>query len=425
MSDEDREAAPEAEPEEVPLRPEQARSEPGTDVSEDLRERRGTFFRVRGEAASPVADFSIEPGRRWTASEADRHIRAFLIRLAGDRRLVHRTDPVELVRENDLMLLFGPEEEEAFARLALRFPDETVATWATLLSGGDRSEAFGPRSRAERRDEAVIARELRKGMRKRVASVVLLVAVLAGGVMAGRILLEPAPEDRTARSLRFAGATLADQGEDGGPSVVPGGPPVADPALVATADLPVAVLRGDGPIQERVVLRPPEATLPIAPGAVAATVFEHSGGQVALVGPDGWVDAACIRVSVVTGRLRPLDTVLFEGQRARCPEGLEGRAASVTCRGRSGLVLAVDIPQGEVALVEGGVAWAEAVRFGVESPVGPTDRWETLAVRGTISVPAGAEAVAVPSFGGSPGQELTLDLGTGAAGHRTAACTLL
>ncbi|MDP6659380.1 MAG: hypothetical protein QGH21_06585, partial [Candidatus Poseidoniia archaeon] len=102
------------------------------------------------------------------------------------------------------MLLFGPEEEEAFARLALRFPDETVAVWATLLSGGDRSEAFGPRSRSERRDEAVVEQALRLGMRKRVASSLLLVALLAGGVLLGRPLLEQDPVDRTDRSLRFA-----------------------------------------------------------------------------------------------------------------------------------------------------------------------------------------------------------------------------
>ena len=155
--------------------PEQARTEPGTEVSASLRERRSTFFRVRSDTGSPVDDIAIEPGRRWTQAEADRQIRTFLIRMAGNRRLTHRTDPVELVRENDLMLLFGPEEEEAFARLALRFPDETVAVWATLLSGGDRSEAFGPRSRSERRDEAVVEQALRLGMRKRVASSLLLV----------------------------------------------------------------------------------------------------------------------------------------------------------------------------------------------------------------------------------------------------------
>lgn len=405
--------------------PEQARTEPGTEVSAGLRERRSTFFRVRSDTGSPVDDIAIEPGRRWTQAEADRQIRTFLIRLAGNRRLTHRTDPVELVRENDLMLLFGPEEEEAFARLALRFPDETVAVWATLLSGGDRSEAFGPRSRSERRDEAVVEQALRLGMRKRVASSLLLVALLAGGVLLGRPLLEQDPVDRTDRSLRFATVEEPDDVDSAEAGTVSGGPPVAEPALTAVADRPIAIRRGEEPLAERIVLRVPDPVLPVPSGALAAAVFEHVGGQVALVGPDGWVESACIRVSVVTDRLRPLDTVIYEGPDAACPTGLSGRTASVTCLGSAGIVLAIRIPQGEVALVEGGSGWAEAVRFGIESPVSPFGQWETLAIRGTISVQVDSASVPVPRFGGAVGDELTLDLGTGASGRRTATCTLV
>jgi hypothetical protein len=405
--------------------PEQARTEPGTEVSVGLRERRSTFFRVRSDSDSPVDGIAIEPGRRWTQSEADRQIRTFLIRMAGDRRLTHRSDPVELVRENDLMLLFGPEEEEAFARLALRFPDETVAVWATLLSGGDRSEAFGPRSRSERRDEAVIEQALRLGMRKRIASSLLLIALLVGGVLVGRPLLEQDPVDRVDRSLRFStvdGPVDADFDEVG---PVSGGLPVAAPALTAVADRPIAILRGEEPLAERIMVRVPDSALPVPRGVLTAAVFEHIGGQVALVGPDGWVESACIRVSVVTDRLRPLDTVLSEGPDAACPTGLSGRIASVTCLGSAGIVLAIQIPQGEVALIEGGSGWAEAVRFGIESPVSPSGQWETLAIRGTISVQVGTDSVAVPRFGGVVGDELTLDLGTGASGRRTATCTLV
>jgi hypothetical protein len=345
--------------------------------------------------------------------------------MAGDRRLTHRSDPVELVRENDLMLLFGPEEEEAFARLALRFPDETVAVWATLLSGGDRSEAFGPRSRSERRDEAVIEQALRLGMRKRIASSLLLIALLVGGVLVGRPLLEQDPVDRVDRSLRFStvdGPVDADFDEVG---PVSGGLPVAAPALTAVADRPIAILRGEEPLAERIMVRVPDSALPVPRGVLTAAVFEHIGGQVALVGPDGWVESACIRVSVVTDRLRPLDTVLYEGPDAACPTGLSGRIASVTCLGSAGIVLAIQIPQGEVALIEGGSGWAEAVRFGIESPVSPSGQWETLAIRGTISVQIGTDSVAVPRFGGAVGDELTLDLGTGASGRRTATCTLV
>jgi len=405
--------------------PQRASTEPGLKVSSSLRERRATFFRIRSDTGSPVEDLEIEPGRRWTESEANRQIRTFLIRLAGDRKLTHRSDPVELVRENDLMLLFGPEEEEAFARLALRFPDETVAVWATLLSGGDRSEAFGPRSRAERRDEAVIAHALRLGMRKRIASTILLVGLLGGGVVFGRTLLESDPVDRVDRSLRFAVVEEPGAETETDEDRIAGGQPVAEPVLVAVADRPVAVLRGDAPIAERIIVGVPDSALPIRRGSLSASVFEHAGGQVALVGPEGWVESSCVRVSVVTDRLRPLDTVIYEGPGATCPAGLAGRMAEVTCIGDAGLILAIRIPQGEVSLVEGGTGWAEAVRFGVEETVSPTGRWETLALRGTISVPLGADAVAVPRFGGGSGDELTLDLGTDASGQRTATCTII
>ena len=160
-----------------PAVPERSTTEAGTEVSEELKGRRSAFFRRGGGTASPVAGMPTPSGGRWTETEADRQIRAFLIRLAGDRNLVHRDNPVELLRENDLLILFGPEEETAFADLALRFPEETVTRWATLLSGGDRSEAFGPRSRSERRDEASLLREFQVGLRKRVLGSVLLVSI--------------------------------------------------------------------------------------------------------------------------------------------------------------------------------------------------------------------------------------------------------
>ena len=414
-------------PDEPAVRPglsEQSLTESGLDASASLRERRATFFRIRSEAGSLVGDAPVEPGSRWSPSEADRQIHAFLIQLAGDRSLTNRADPVELVRENDLMLLFGPEEEEAFARLALRFPDETVAVWATLLSGGDRSEAFGPRSRAERRDEAAITQALRLGMRKRIASILLLLGVLAGGVLFVKPLLETEPVLRVDRSLRFTELEDALEGDIDIEGRVAGGLPVAAPGLTAVADRPIAVLRGEAPLAERVVVQVPDSLLPVASGSLTAAVFEHVGGQVALVGPTGWVESACVRISVVTDRLRPLDTVLHEGPRATCPEGLAGRRAEVTCLGESGLVLAIRIPQGEVTLVEGGSGWAEAIRFGIETAVSPSGKWETLAVRGTIAVPIDADSVSVPRFGGSTGDELTLDLGTGATGQRTATCIL-
>jgi hypothetical protein len=89
--------------------PERNRAEGGTEVSDEQRDRRTGFFREGDTTTSPVAGLPTPTGGRWNELEADRQIRAFLMTLSGDRRLVHRMDPVELLRENDLLLLFGPE----------------------------------------------------------------------------------------------------------------------------------------------------------------------------------------------------------------------------------------------------------------------------------------------------------------------------
>ncbi|MCS5678071.1 MAG: hypothetical protein NZ600_11110 [Acidimicrobiales bacterium] len=422
-SEPDDDATEASEPEEARPVPERDSAERGTEVSDRLRERRSAFFRRRVGSTSAVSDLPEPTGGRWTEEESDRQIRAFLLRLAEGRQLVHRDDPVQFLRENDLLLLFGPEEEEAFAALALRFPDETVSRWATLLSGGDRSEAFGPRSRAERRDEAAVVRSLHVGLRKRVLSV-LVFLILAGGLVAlGRTLLTEAPEDRSERALRFASPVVDDSG-DGRLGSVAGGPPVVEPALVASADLLVAVLRGDGEPADRIRLDVPARELPVALGAVVGTVFEHAGGQVAMVGPEGWWTEACIRVAVATELLRPLDVVVHEDADGACPADVVGRQAHVTCAGDRVLVLAVDIPQGAVALIEGGSAWAESIRFGVETTPSAVSRWETLAVRGSIVVPDVAEAVAIPRFGGSSGDELTFDLDDTENGPSSGTCVL-
>lgn len=400
--------------------PERTDAEARTDASGEHRGRRSAFFRERSDSISPTAGMPSPSGGRWTDAEADEQIRAFLVRLAGDRQLVHCDDPVEFLQENDLLLLFGPEEETAFADLALRFPDEAVTRWATLLSGGDRTEAFGPRSRAERRDEASLVREFQIGMRKRAMGGILLLGVLVLVGFGARSLLENEPEDRSDRSLRFSGSTVTDI--DGEPVLrLEGGPPVAEPTLIASADRVVAVLRGDGPPENRIRLDVPDVDLPVRPGLLMATVFEHRGGQVALVGPEDWWIGACVRVTVATDSLRPLDVVVYESEEGACPDGLGGRAARVTCVGRAALMLGVDIPQGGVELDEGGLGWAETIRFGVEAAPGISSKWEVLSVRGAITVAdaSGTGEISVPAFGGAPGDVVPVEIG-GASGD----CTL-
>lgn len=392
--------------------PERTNAEAGTEVSAELRGRRSAFFRESSDKASPLLAMPVPSGGRWTEVEADRQIRGFLARLAGGRDLVEREDPVEFLRENDLLLLFGPEEEAAFADLALRFPESTVIKWATLLSGGDRSEAFGPRSRAERRDEAGILREFQVGLRKRVFGGVLLLGLLVVIGFAARVVLIDEPEDRLDRSLRFAGSAVSvvDSRATGR---IEGGPPVAEPSFIAVADQVVAVLKGGGSQQSRIRIDVPASELPIRRGVLLATVFEHRGGQVALIGPEDWWADACVRVSVVTDMLRPLDVVFHEVEEGACPDGLRGRVAPVTCVGRSVLMLGVEIPQGEVELNEGGLGWAEAIRFGVEAAPDAASKWEILAVRGAMTVtdPAGNMGVAVPAFGGGSGDVVRVEIG--------------
>ncbi|MBT6371280.1 MAG: hypothetical protein HOJ86_01240 [Acidimicrobiaceae bacterium] len=392
--------------------PDRNDAEARTEASVELRGRRSAFFRERSDSVSPTAGMEAPSGGRWTDAEADQQIRTFLVRLAGDRQLVHRDDPVELLQENDLLLLFGPEEETAFADLALRFPDETVTRWATLLSGGDRTEAFGPRSRAERRDEASLVREFQIGMRKRAMGGILLLGVLVLVGFGARALLENEPEDRSDRSLRFSGSTITDI--DGEPVLrIEGGPPVAEPTLIAAADRVVAVLRGDGPPENRIQLDVPDVELPVRPGLLMATVFEHRGGQVALVGPEDWWIGACVRVTVATDSLRPLDVVVHESKEGACPDGLGGRAARVTCVGPAVLMLGVDIPQGGVELDEGGLGWAETIRFGIEAAPGTASKWEVLSVRGAITVAgaSGTREISVPAFGGAPGDVVSVEIG--------------
>jgi hypothetical protein len=414
------EQPPEQPPEQQPEQPpEQRLAEAGTEVSGELRIRRNSFFRARREAVSPVGDLEVEAGPRWSEREAERQIRMFLLRLAGDRPLAHRDDPIDFARENDILLLFGPDEEEAFAKLALRFPEETVAKWATLLAGGDRTEAFGPRSRAERRDEESIQESIKLGVRKRALTTMGFALIALLGFLGIRTALEEAPVDRSDRALRFAVTSQnRDLGNPADPEApVTGGPPVAEPVLVVGLDRLVAVAAGDGAVEDRIRLRIDDGLLPVSSGSVSASVFEHRGGQVALVGPEGWVDAACVRASVVTEVLRPLDVVLFEAVGGSCPIGLAGRPAVATCQGASALILEMDIPQGEVDLVEGGIGWAEGIRISLEFK---EPGWEALSLRGTIAVPSGAESVAIPSFGGERGDEITVDLGEG----RTGTCTL-
>ena len=152
---------------------------------------------------------------------------------------------------------------------------------------------------------------------------------------------------------------------------------------------------------------------PYPPGSIGASLFQYANsGHVALVGPAGFTDDACLRVSVVTEELRPLDTVTH----GPCVETI-GRDATVGCIGDTAILLALDIPTGEVALPEGGNGFADAIRLQLVADGAPD--YEVLTVRGTIEVDPDSEIV-IPRFGGQIGETIMFDTGAG----RSGTCTL-
>ena len=391
---------------------------------EETRTRRQAFFRARKFSKSPVAAYQVTPGSKWSTEEADEEIRKFLTRLAGDRDLVETADPIQLAQENDLLLLFGPDEEEEFARLALRFPEETVKNWATLLSGGSRSEAFGPRSRAERRSEAAVASELQSAVFRRLITAGIGVGLILVVFFALKSLTDNS-EEKVGLGLRFSEVSSVESVESNN-SYLDLFNPITEPALVATAERIVAVKQGEEQLMERIKVDVPYEALPILPGVLSATVFQYGEGQIALVGPEGWVADSCTMVSVTTSNLRPLDVVHYAGSSTDCPSGIKGTEANPTCLGSSVLVLPIAIPQrsNPQKLPEGGVGWAEKVRFAIESPTAELNGWEVLSVRGTIEVPEGVENVVIPKFGGAPGDKLEIDLGVGSEGPIAGSCII-
>ena len=394
------------------------------EASDETRVRRQTFFRIRKSSNSPVSAYQVLPGDRWSSEEADEEIKKFLTRLAGERDTVEAADPVEFAKENDLLLLFGPDEEEEFARLALRFPEETVKSWASLLSGGSRSEAFGPRSRAERRSEAAVASELQSAVLRRLITAGIGIGLLLVGFFALKSLTGGS-EEEVGFGLRFSEVSGTESIESNNNYLALSNP-VTEPALVATAERVVAVKQGKGQLMDRIEVDVPDDTLPILPGVLSATVFQYGEGQIALVGPDGWVSESCVMVSVTTNNLRPLDVLYHAGSSVDCSSGIQGSKTVPTCLGSSVLILPIAIPQrnNPQEFPEGGVGWAEKVRFAVESPTAELDGWEVLSVRGTIEVPEGVENVVIPKFGGAPGDELEIDLGSSSESSVAGSCII-
>jgi hypothetical protein len=358
----------------------------------------------------PIRLPAAADGTSYTAAEADAAARRFFDLLAGERVLEYDLDdPVDHVRSNGLLLLYSDGVAELFETHLVAMPDDVSARWRDLIAGGTRSEAFGPLTLQERLDERQFDKNLVLGRRQRlvnsVAGVVISAVLVAVGWWAYQEFGVETPRERGA--LQFQ---VTDEPAD--VAALEGGPPEAEPALTAALNETVAILRGGGSVDDRVTT-PPFAAYPFPPGSLVASLFQYAGaGHVVLIGPTGFADEVCLRTSVVTSELRPLDTVTH----GPCVDPI-GREPTIGCAGPTALLLALDIPAGQVDLPEGGTGLADAVR--VQLIVDRDDEYEVLTQRATIAVDPASD-VRIPRFGGAAGDDLTFDLGSG----RVGTCTL-
>ncbi len=377
---------------------------------EDIRP--DSFAVTTGFLRSGTAPLDIPrspPGPPLSYEEADMEAHRFFASLAGDRDVTHYDDPVEHVRFNGLMILYSAEAADAFETFLVRMPEPRVAVWRELITGGASSEAFGPLTLAERLDEKQVEEALVAGRKQRIInlSVALVVLVAIGGGLALGWQVLNQDEARTQGTLRF-------ETSDEPPEVaaVEGGPPVSEPAITAALTETVAILAGDGSLEDRITVAP-FSSFPHPPGSLRASLFQYAGsGHVMVVGPTGFVDDSCLRISVVTSDLRPLDTITH----GPCTDPV-GRNPSVGCVGPDAVLLDLIIPDGEVGLPEGGTGFADAVRLQLVADGGAD--YELLTIRGTIEVDIGSEVV-IPRFGGNIGETITFDLGA----DRIGSCTL-
>ena len=365
------------------------------------------FFRA---GTDPIRLPKALEGPTYTPEQASAAAHEFFAALAAGRELLEEhDDPLEHARANGLMMLFSQGVADVFESHLARMEPELQAQWRDLIAGGARSEAFGPLTLQERLDERAVEEALVTGRKQRLVNMtigVVLIAVV--GVAAWWGWQEfGVEEERTQGALQFGDL-------DDAPDVaaLEGGPPVVEPLLTTALSETVSVLAGDGPVSERVTTAP-FGRYPYPPGALAASVFQYAnGGHVVIVGPPGFVDIACLRVSVVTSDLRPLDTVTH----GPCVDPV-GREATVGCVGADAILLALDIPAGAVELPEGGTGLADAIRLQLVADGAP--EYEVLSIRGTIEVDPDS-GVVIPRFGGQVGEELTFDVGAG----RVGTCTL-
>ncbi len=184
----------------------------------------------------------------------------------------------------------------------------------------------------------------------------------------------------------------------------------ATPSLVAdlgaSLDTPVVLRSGDGPRADRIVVDPDLELLPQPPGEVRASLLAFGGApHVAVFGPRRWLDRACIQVSTVTSDLRLIAASWHDTPTGACEAQAVGDQAEVSCVGPRVIVLALDIPVGEVELPSGPDAPAAAVRVALRNPV---DGYETVSITGAVALPADFDRTMLPPARADRGQTVTI-----------------
>ncbi|MEO5840690.1 MAG: hypothetical protein ABIQ73_19660 [Acidimicrobiales bacterium] len=376
-----------------------------------------SFFRSpTGDKAyvDPLAGFQVEAGPEWSDDEANAVLRRMLDALAEGRASIEDPDALAYAEANSLLLLIGPREEAVMHRLYTRMPPAMVERWRTALGGDRDSLGFGRR----RTEEPPTVDAALRSARRRTAVMTLAVVITLGLVAAAAIFLRPDEETLPVGKISFGSTSPTAEG----PDRFLGEAPIVNENLLARIERPVAVREGSGNATDRIDPDVNADLLPFPPAAVSATLFRYGGqGQVVIVGPAGFLNAACFQVSAVTINLRPFDTAVYNAGARSCPGNVAGRAVTLGCTGDTAIMLDVQFPQGQVELEEGGVASIGGVRI-ASFAIRPG--YETLSLRGTIEVRAG-KAEEVPMFGGKTGDVVSFDVTPkGATTPTIGRCTL-
>ena len=299
-------------------------------------------------------------------------------------------------------------------RLYTRMPPEMVERWRTALGGDRESLGFGRR----RSEEPPTVDAALRAARRRSALIVLALVATIALVFAATVVLRPDDPELPVGRISFGNTSPTAES----PDRFLGEAPIVNENLLARLERPVAVREGTGNATERIDPNVGPDLLPFPPAALSATLFRYGGrGQVVIIGPPGFLTAACLQVSAVTVNLRPFDTAVYDAGSASCPDNVAGRAATLGCLGDTAMMLDMQFPDGEIELEEGGVASIGGVRV-ASFAISPG--YETMSLRGTIEVRAGKNEE-VPVFGGKAGDIVSFDVTPkGATTPTIGRCTL-